>query len=139
MSISTSRLAYTDCVDLMDRGIDDTKGVRVWFGNGDKARDNAFFFRMRCHQARKLVREDSTRMYEPGDPAYGVSIYDSLTFRVKQDESDDWWVYAEKTELNLANVESLAELEGEFTTVDQIPESPKPKQIEFDPKIPRRI
>jgi len=41
-----------------------------------------------------------------------ASIYDKLTFRIKEDEDGQFWVYAEKTELEPGSVESLSDLEG---------------------------
>ena|SRR5258706_8723513 len=106
MSISNSRLSYTDCYEFLDKAIEDDKGVRVPLGEWAKAN----FFRMRCHQARSITKKDNREIYQPGDPQYGVSIYDVITIRLKEDEAGEWWVYAEKNLLEPGTVESLSEL-----------------------------
>jgi hypothetical protein len=91
----------------MEKAIEDPKGVRVWM----KTYDSATFFRMRCHQARKIDRQDNLTIYEPGDKLHGASVYDALTFRIRSDVNDEFWVYAEKTELPEGGVESLSDLD----------------------------
>ena len=108
MSISTSRLSYQDCYEFMDHAMDDNKGSRIASGT----KDNATFFRMRCHTARQINRTDNKRIYERGHPLYDASIYDKLVFRIKEDEDGQFWVYAEKTELDLESVEGLSGLGG---------------------------
>ncbi len=108
MSISTSRLSYQDCYEFMDHAMEDDKGARIIF----KSRDEATFYRMRCHTARVINRTDNRRIYEIGDPLYDASIYDKLTFRIKEDEDGKFWVYAEKTELDPGAVELLSGLEN---------------------------
>lgn len=108
MSISTSRLSYQDCYEFMDHAMDDDKGSRIVCGT----RDNSTFFRMRCHTARQINRTDNRQIYEAGHPLYNASIYDKLVFRIKEDEDGKFWVYAEKTELDLEAVEGLSGLEG---------------------------
>ena len=92
----------------MDKAIEDPMGARVPMGTQDRAT----FFRMRCHTARQINRKDSKEIYPVGDVRYGISPYDSLTFRLKEDESGEWWVYAEKSLLEPGSIESLSELEG---------------------------
>ena len=108
MSISTSRLSYQDCYEFMDHAMEDDKGARIIF----KSRDEATFYRMRCHTARQINRTDNRRIYEVGDPLFDASIYDKLVFRIKEDQDGQFWVYAEKTELDLEAVEGLSGLEG---------------------------
>lgn len=107
MTISTSRLSYQDCFELMEKAVDDLKGVRICIGTLDKAT----FFRMRCHQARKIDRHDNLTIYQEGDKLHGASVYDVLTFRIREDELGEYWVYAEKTELPEGAVESLSALD----------------------------
>ena len=108
MSISTSRLSYQDCIEFMDKAMEDDKGARIIFG----IRDNATFFRMRCHTARQINRKDNRLIYSAGDPLYDASMYDKLVFRIREDEDGKFWVYAEKTELDPGTVELLSGLEG---------------------------
>ena len=106
MSISNSRLSYSDCYELLDGAIADSKGARVWVGT----HADATFFRMRVHQARTINRKDNQEIYEPGDPLYGSSVYDKVVIRLKEDEVGEWWVYAEKMALEPGAVEALSEL-----------------------------
>lgn len=145
MSISTSRLAYTDCIDLMDAAIESSLGVRYPFGKGPRGRDAAFHYRMRVHQARKLVREDNERIYadDPGHPLHGRSIYDPLVFRIREADGE-FYLYGEKTSIDLGAIEPLDEIEGEFIEATLVLEQPKaevePKQLEYlGPKIQRRV
>lgn len=114
MSISTSRLAYADCREFLDRALEDPKGARLWVGTEDKA----IFFRMRCNQARQIERAESARLYPRDDPKWGVCAYDILTLRLKSDVNDEWYVYAEKSNLDLDAIEPLSEIaEIEYTEV----------------------
>ncbi len=108
MSISTSRLSYTDCFDFFDKAIEDDKGARIIMGSFADAN----FFRMRCHTARKIDRQDNLKIHDKGTKLHGASIYDQVALRIRQDEEDNYWVYAEKTTLDPGKVEGLSELEG---------------------------
>lgn len=121
MSISNSRLAYTDCEALFDKALDDPKGCRVLVGEEGKARH----FVMRMHKCRQLMREDNARMYEIGHPLHGTSIWDPLKCSIREDTEGNWYVYVEKVDLNLDLVESLSEIEE----VDY----EEPKRIEHVP------
>lgn len=107
MSISTSRLSYADCYELMDRAVADAKGVRIFIGSEDKATH----FRMRCHTARQINRRDNEKIYPVGQPMHGASPYDALTFRIREDDEGQYWVYAEKSELDPGDIEPLSEME----------------------------
>lgn len=120
MSISKSRGAYGDCRDLFDRASEDPKGCRVYIGKQGYARH----YVMRLHMAREIDRKDNKQMYPLGHPMYGASPWDKFKCSMKPDAEGNWWVYVEKIELNLGNVENLSELvDYEFA----------PKQIEHEP------
>ncbi len=113
MSLPTSRLSYDDCIKLMDRAIADDVGART-------LRDDwgaAGFFRLRCHKARSIVREDNREMHknDPGHPLYGRSNYDKLRFTLEAAHPSDgegkWWVYAKKIDIDDEDIESLSEIE----------------------------
>src|SRR5258706_13433765 len=95
MSISTSRLSYQDCIEFMDKAMEDDKGARIIFG----IRDNATFFRMRCHAARQINRKDNRLIYSAVDPLYDASMYDKLVFGLRKDEDGKTWASAVKTTL----------------------------------------
>ena len=110
MSLSDSRLSYTDCYEAMDRALEDEKGIRVVVEDNNAAT----YYRMRLHQARKIDRRHNKSVYEPGDKLYGHSVYDVLIFRIREDIEGAWWVYMEQVTMpREENIESLSELGGE--------------------------
>jgi hypothetical protein len=104
MVISTARLAYSDCFDLMDRAIEDSIGCRAQFDDEGQA----MHFRMRLNKARVIDRECNMAAYTPDSPMYGQSIYDKLVARLRIDTEGKWWVYVEHRAL-MGIVESLSE------------------------------
>ena len=142
MSISNSRLSYTDCYQLLDQAVEDSLGARVCLGTYEAAN----FFRMRCHQARAINRRDNQEMYELGDPKHGASVYDQVVLRLKEDEEGAFWVYAEKSTLDPGEIESLSELEStEYSLPKQIEkgfvlehEAPEPSTPAIPTPIIRR-
>jgi hypothetical protein len=95
--------AYTDCLDIFDRAIEDRVGTRIQF----KTFAEAHMFRMRLNHARVLVRRESQRVYERNDPRWGKSEYDILICRIKEDEEGFHWVYLERHGTEILVVESL--------------------------------
>ena len=108
MVTSTSRLAYSDCFDLMDKAIADPKGIKVKFAKGE----DAWHFRIRLHTARKIDRIDNKEVYEQGHPMHGRSVYDQLTMRIRKAE-DHVWLRLERIDARVFEIESLDEPEGE--------------------------
>ena len=107
MSLPSTILAYQDCLDFMDKALDDDKGARVHF----LTRDQAEVWRMRCNMARKLDRDQNRRIHEPGHQMHGCSVYDPMQFTIAEDTEGDWWVYARKMVLDPGRVELLSEVE----------------------------
>lgn len=113
MSLPESRLAYDDCIKLMDRAIEDGVGART------KKPDHsqAAFFRLRAHKCRQIIRDDNRQMYrtDPTHPMYGRSVYDKLRFTLEPadpaDGADAYWVYARIIDIDDADIESLSEVE----------------------------
>lgn len=91
MTQSSSRLAYDDCYDLMDRAMADEKGIRF----RAKSLDDAMMRRGRLNGARRIDRLDNKDMYPRGDPLHGRSAYDQLSFLIREIEGD-WWVICYK-------------------------------------------
>ena len=143
MSISSSRQAYPDCTELFERAIDDPRGVRIWIGDEGKARH----FIMRMHQCRQINRNDNAKIYpDPGHPLHGSSEWDPLRCTMRVDSEGEWWVYVEKVKLNTEMIESLAEIEGEFTEVKRVehqaklqPDPPKPEPQRLLSDLRRRV
>lgn len=109
MVTSSSRGAYPDCFDLMDKAIDDGRGVRVQYDD----RGNARHFIVRLNTARSLDRKANREMYEVDHPLHGTSIYDKLRFTLRSTQNDDgeivcYWVYVEIIAIYNA-IESLSE------------------------------
>jgi hypothetical protein len=104
MSTSTSRLSYVDCYELMDRALDDPRGVRLKFEKEGDAR----YFRMRLHYARKIDREDNKSVYERDHPMWGISQYDRLCSRIRR-EREDWYLYLEHSNVGWVEIEDLGE------------------------------
>lgn len=103
MTLSESKLAYQDCFDAYDRGLEAERGIRIHFSNFKDAK----YFSMRMNQARSLDRKANARTYPKDHPLYGASNYDSLVLRVKEDVEGDWWVYIEPNTAIPGEVEVL--------------------------------
>lgn len=103
MAISSSHLAYKDCYAVMDQAVEDSVGVRVEMDDYDKA----LHFRMRLHQARAIDRRRNAGTYPPDHPMHGLSAYDKLVCRIRQEEGK-FWVYLERNTLRVGQVEPLS-------------------------------
>lgn len=68
-----SKQSYSDCVPFLDKANAEGKAELTF---ADEAR--ATQFRARCYALRTILREESERVYEPWDNAYGRTPYDSL-------------------------------------------------------------
>jgi hypothetical protein len=66
---------------------------------------------MRCNNARKLHREENKKIHAPNTPLYGTSEYDRLQLKLKQDTDEQWWVYAERSQLDPSAIELFSEME----------------------------
>lgn len=87
MPTSTSREAYEDCYELLDRAMEVERGIGASFSD----RGEAYHFRVRLNAARQLDRD----LQKSVDPTAGKSDYDVLTFRIKSLE-EKWWVFIER-------------------------------------------
>lgn len=119
MSISKSRLAYTDCYSIMDIAIGDSAGIRV----KTDTREAGLFFRMRCHQARALMREHLSKVYAVGHPLHGTCQYDALIIREPRELDDGWWVFFEKIAVTVQGIVSLS---GREITMETQPKALPP-------------
>lgn len=104
MSLSNSRYAYTDCYAALDAALDDPRGGRLRCADYDAAMS----LRARLHYARIIKRRESEQTYEPGDPRYGVTVYDTLVCRIKN-LNGTFYVYIEHR--GIAKIERLSEVE----------------------------
>jgi hypothetical protein len=108
MVTSTSRLAYGDCFDLMDKAIADPKGIKIKFAK----QEDAWHFRIRLHTARKIDRLDNQITYPETHAMHGKSPYDALTMRIRN-QKGDWWLRLERIDAREFEIESLSEPETE--------------------------
>lgn len=115
MSVSTSLLAYQDCITIMDQALADPKGARIKVANAG----DASYQRLRMHYARKLHRDENAKTYEQGHAMHGRSEYDAITVRIRN-IGGECYLYLERTDVVAGEVESLSELE--------------PLQIEHEPQ-----
>ena len=121
MTISNSFGSYTDCVEAMDRALEDDKGIRIKMKDWDAAN----FFRMRLHQCRKLDRDRNRQIYEPGDPGHGVSAYDPLVVRIRT-HGDNVYVYIQQVLAELGDIEALSQIDGDWEAVPITAPAPAP-------------
>lgn len=142
MVTSTSRLAYSDCFDLMDKAIADPKGIKIKFAAGE----DAWHFRIRLHTARKIDRIDNREIYDQGHKMHGRSVYDQLTMRIRK-AGDHAWLHLERIDAREFEIESLTEPEKEpellltQTAMLKVKEPARPTSHETQPlrRMLRRI
>jgi hypothetical protein len=142
MVTSTSRLAYSDCFDLMDKAIADPKGIKVRFAR----QEDAWHFRIRLHTARKIDRIDNKEVYDHGHHMHGRSVYDQLTMRIRKADHGVW-LRLERIDARVFEIESLNEPEAEpellltQTAMIKIKEPERPTVHETQPlrRMLRRI
>ena len=138
MVTSTSRLAYSDCFDLMDKAIADPKGIKVKFAAGE----DAWHFRIRLHTARKIDRLDNKDIYEQGHRMHGRSVYDQLTMRIRKAD-DHAWLRLERIDARVFEIESLTEPETEpqlaFTQTALIVKEPQRPTVHETQPIRRML
>lgn len=112
MSLTNSRLAYLDCVELWDAALSDPQGVRIDFGSRAKAEH----FVARLHQCRKLDRQENRSVHAPGTRLYGKSAWDVLKCTLRPGTIDGlpvWWLYIERHAVDLTGFQRLSELQPE--------------------------
>ena len=109
MPLPSSLQSYGDCLDFFEKVVDDPKGGRVFLGDYS----SAHYFRLRCNQARKLHREENKKIHPENTPLYGSSEYDRLQLKLREDTNGNWYVYAERSQLDPDSVELLSEMEDD--------------------------
>lgn len=104
MSLSTSKLSYTDCYALLDRALEEPRGIRVEV----PFLSAAVHLRMRIHQARQLDRAENAKTYaDPTHPLHGRSPYDIFTCRI--DAGPPCWLYLDRERVQIGAIESIPE------------------------------
>lgn len=74
MPPSSSTLAHADIQAVMDRALSNGRGCRIGCANIGEA----YGLRQRFYTLRKQDREANKKIFEPEDPRWGRSVYDSL-------------------------------------------------------------
>lgn len=118
MAVSTSRIAFSDCFDLMEKAITDEKGIRVKFASYD----DAFNFRLRIHKARQIDRIDNQESYPEGHQLHGRSVYDELTCKIRSFNGGAW-----------LRIERLTAREFE---IESLSVAPSEAELPLEPKLP---
>lgn len=131
MSPPNSRLAYTDCYDIMNAAIKDGTGARVEVADMNIGTN----LRMRIQYARRIDRLDNRMTYEQGDPLYGRSVYDSLVMRLKQVDGR-FWVYLEVRSIEKLNIESLSEVPHGTVAESDDEDEDLPEPADTDVELP---
>lgn len=86
MPPSKSLISYADVQEALDRALASERGVIAKF----MTRGAAVQFRHRCYSLRKILREKSAEVYQPGDPMYGRTPYDELIIQTPESFLDKW-------------------------------------------------
>lgn len=136
MSLSTSRLAYTDCYTLLDAALDNPRGLRVEM----RSIPAASYFRLRIHHARQIDRNDNAKTYSPDHPLHACSPYDALTLRIEP--GPPIWLYLDRVRVELGRIEAIPE-DHQIGQTSLAPHRPlllehKPNGAQLAPQIRRR-
>lgn len=79
MPLAKNISAYEDIRQHFDRALQATTGIRIT----KASHGAAVSMRARFYAMRKLERERSLEIYEPGDPRRGASPYENLSIEVE--------------------------------------------------------
>lgn len=140
MSLPTQLGAYADCYELWSTADHLKVGCRTFIG---PEYSKAEYLRMRMHQARKLLREQSKRAYPREHKLWNSSDYDIYKLTIKSDSDGNHWLYIELHGdwAAASNIEPIppeelgavpAELEP-FRTATTLPNHPAHLQLEAIP------
>lgn len=105
MVTSSSRLAFSDCYELMEKAISDPKGIKIKFARDE----DAWHFRVRLHTARRIDRTDNMKLFPEDHMMHGKSPYDTLVMRIKPNGDGGYWLRLERISIDHLEIESLAE------------------------------
>lgn len=134
MSISTSRLAYNDCFEVWEQALENPDGIRVKMTSHDEAN----YFRMRMHQARKIDRKDNLLAYEEGTKMHGASVYDPIVCRIRL-RKEGTYLYLEQNKVDAGRIERLQDVEEDEPEVAMIEQRATPLLEHHVEPIKRRV
>jgi hypothetical protein len=103
----------------MEKAMDDQKGIRIKFAT----EQDAWLYRLRLHNARKIDRKENEENYEKGHGMHGKSVYDALIMRLRPvpNGGNAWWLRIEKISIGDLEIESLSEAEAEEVSQPKLP------------------
>lgn len=129
MTLSNSLLAYTDCLEVFDKAVEHpSAGVRIPM----KDYEAASHFRARMHQARKLQRQENSKVYPDEDhPMHNRCSYDPFTIRIKA-VGERYFLYVEPNSINSDMIEPLDKIIED----EAMPVIPQPKVEVEDEDLP---
>ena len=107
-----SRNAYLDCYDLLDRALDEPRGIRVQLTEVN----DATYLRMRIHHARTIDRSDNKKTYpDLAHPLHDRSPYDALVCRIEE-ANGSTFLWLDKQKVEILGIEAIpADARIEFT------------------------
>jgi len=134
MSVPTTPRAYDDCYEVYDQALKDPLGIRVRM----KDYAGANHFRSRMHTARKVDRQQNTRIYEMDHPMFNASAYDCLYLTIEAEENGHYVYVRHRPEVQ--GIESLSGLaiendEPGKEAVYEEPELPEPVDDLVDAEV----
>lgn len=140
MSLPTQLGAYADCYELWSAADSLKVGCRTFVGPDYR---HAEYLRMRMHQARKLLRDQSKRAYPREHKLWNSSDYDIYKLTIKDDSDGNYWLYIElhgnwaaASNIEPIPAEELGAIPAEyesFRTPAALPNTPPHLQIEAIP------
>lgn len=99
MGMPEHAAAFADCARILDGALRSNKtGVRVTLGSVNEARQ----LRNRLYAARRRARDDSMKMFSPGEPGYNTSPWDGLMISMSNNTIDV--VKLSETALNIQEI-----------------------------------
>jgi hypothetical protein len=95
----------------MEKALEDQKGIRIKYAT----EQDAWLYRLRLHNARKIDRKDNQENYEVGHGMHGRSIYDQLIMRLRPvlNGNGAYWLRIEKLTIDGLEIENLSEADEE--------------------------
>lgn len=85
---------------VLDEALDSPRGIRIRFPSWNRAEN----FRNQLGKFRQVERDKTTKILSPGDPGYGVSVYDALSFNLESNidlcELEVHWLWQDLLDSN---------------------------------------
>lgn len=144
MTLSDSEFAYDDCYKTFDKAAESKRGIRVEFDDFKTAN----YFRMRCHQARKIRRQKNAKVYpDPEHALHNRSEYDPYMITIES-LGEQIYLYFRKMTLIPGKVEDLEDVEDtallEYEEVRSLPAPTQPMHdhediAEEEPETPTKL